>query len=145
MRCQSPSSFGELILRCLRICLTVCHLFFLLHYAPFVMLLMYKNVPIVTICWVTFFTLCFLIFLVLSLCRSVHDMNFSIPHSDVKPIMINSISKVMFHSNDHFVKPGFHITFEKGHFTPKKGQYAVLFVHLCINYKIIRLSIEWAN
>jgi len=30
------------------------------------------NVPIVTICWVTFFALCFLIFLVLSLCSESH-------------------------------------------------------------------------
>jgi len=30
------------------------------------------NIPIVTICWVTFFTLCFLIFLVLSLCSESH-------------------------------------------------------------------------
>ena len=33
---------------------------------------MYKNVPVVTICWVTFFAICFLIFLVLSLCSESH-------------------------------------------------------------------------
>ena len=48
--------------------------FAILHHLPlnFAMLLMYKNVPIVTICWVTFFALCFLIFLVLSLCSESH-------------------------------------------------------------------------
>lgn len=37
---------------------------FLFHYN--------QNVPIVTICWVTFFALCFLVFLVLSLCSESH-------------------------------------------------------------------------
>ena len=39
---------------------------------PMSMLIMYKNVPVVTICWVTFFAICFLIFLVLSLCSESH-------------------------------------------------------------------------
>ena len=67
-----PPVVSDFFLRCLRIGLTFCYLFFLLHYTPFVMLLMYKNVPVVTICWVTFFALCFLIFLVLSLCSESH-------------------------------------------------------------------------
>ena len=59
--------------RCVRIGLTIFYLTFLaLYYTPLIMLLMYKNVPVVTICWVTFFAFCFLIFLVLSLCSESH-------------------------------------------------------------------------
>ena len=33
----------------------------------------FKNVPVVTLCWVAFFVLCFVIFLVLSLCSGKKD------------------------------------------------------------------------
>ena len=33
----------------------------------------FKNVPVVTLCWVAFFVLCFVIFLVLSLCSGKED------------------------------------------------------------------------
>lgn len=33
----------------------------------------FKNVPVVTLCWVAFFVLCFVIFLVLSLCSGMKE------------------------------------------------------------------------
>ena len=34
----------------------------------------FKNVPVVTLCWVAFFILCFVVFLVLSLCSGKKDL-----------------------------------------------------------------------
>ena len=38
----------------------------------------FKNVPIVTLCWVTFFILCFVVFLVLSLCSGKDETRFTL-------------------------------------------------------------------
>ena len=48
--------------------LKVATIFIVYFSFPYVL----QNVPVVTICWVTFFALCFLIFLVLSLCSESH-------------------------------------------------------------------------